>query len=141
MDKDEYLMLEERRYRSKRMEGPEWIRILNRQILKCYYCETDLRIIQQLIINRAIKPRKRGPDGYSGIHFELDHKDADKNNNETTNLVACCYYCNNDKSNTITSEVFKEYFAPYRHRSFKRLCADHDIAHTDKFRHDLKGKK
>ena len=140
LDEDAYLQLEERRYRPKRMGGAAWVRILRDQNLRCFYCETDLRVIQRLIINGVIKPRKRGPDGLSGIHFELDHKDADKNNNEAANLVACCYYCNNDKSNTIPSGIFKAYFAPCRQQSFMRLCADHGIAHTDKFRHNLRGK-
>lgn len=134
ISEEEYLKLEERRVNSL------WVKIIKNQELKCYYCKIDLRVIQQLIINRIIKPRKRGRTGYSGLHFELDHKNADKKDNCDENLVASCYYCNNDKSDTFASEIFKNYFGLYKNQAFKILFEDKKLKMTEKFRHNLKGK-
>lgn len=139
---DEYYTFEKERVRNSfKIDSSDWIDIINRQNMRCYYCDTDLRIIQQLILNKVIKPRKRGSDSYSGLHFELDHKNADKNDNKLQNLVASCYYCNNDKSDTFTSDLFKEYFGRYKNQAFKKLFEDKSLKKTDKFRHNLKGKK
>jgi hypothetical protein len=103
------------------IDGNAWSTLLHKQDFKCFYCETHLGIIQQLVLNRRINPRKRGKFGFSGLHFELDHKDANNNNNSKNNLVASCYYCNNDKSNTISSELFKKYFGKQKGIAFKVL--------------------
>ena len=141
ISEDEYFKLEKERVSSSfEIDATAWIDLIKKQNITCYYCGTDLRIIQQLILNKIMRPRKRGRGGYSGLHFELDHKSADKNDNKPENLVASCYYCNNDKSDTFTSELFKNYFGLYKNQAFKKLFEDRNLERTGKFRHNLKGK-
>jgi hypothetical protein len=132
MNSEEYLILEEKR------KDKQWVEIIKKQNFCCFYCKTDIRIIQKLISSRIIGQRKRGPDSYSGFHFELDHKNADNKDNTIENLVAACYYCNNDKSNTISSEVFQAYFGPSRGLAFNKLMVDHDVKVDELFSHHLK---
>lgn len=140
---EEYLRFENIRvneYPSFGIKSSNWIELLIKQSLKCYYCETELLIIQQLIISGLLKPRKRGTGGYSGLHFELDHKNCDKDDNCDENIVASCYYCNNDKSNTISCDTFKKYFGRHRSFAFKELFQDSGLHKSNQFRHHLKGK-
>lgn len=137
---EEYFGFEKERFEKKIIASSIWIEIITNQSLKCYYCQTDLRTIQQLIIKKIIKPRKRGPDNYSGLHFELDHKNGDNNDNRRENLVASCYYCNNDKSDTFASDLFKKYFGVTKCKAFKKLFEDNNLLKTESFRHHLKGK-
>ncbi|HZY36683.1 MAG TPA: hypothetical protein VFE53_08555 [Mucilaginibacter sp.] len=138
---DEYLNFEKIRV-SKLFEITplDWIHLIKNQSMKCYYCETDLKRIQQLILYRIIKPRKRGPDGYSGLHFELDHKNCDKDDNCFENIVASCYYCNNDKSNTFSCDTFKQYFGLHKNAAFNELFIANKLTDTNKYHHHLKGK-
>jgi len=129
LSKAEYLMLEENRKNS------DWARIINEQNFKCYYCKTDIRTIQKLILSNLIGLRKRGLSGYSGLHFELDHKNANNKDNNYQNLVAACYFCNNDKSNTISEKVFLNYFGPQRKNAFDNLLKDYNIVTDDLFVH------
>jgi 5-methylcytosine-specific restriction endonuclease McrA len=121
-------------------KGEGWSKLLKRQKFKCYYCKTDIRDIQKIILNGIIKMRKRGPDGFSGLHFELDHKNAVNTDNNSENLVAACYYCNNDKSNTITVEVFTKYFGKQRNIAFKKIMKDYNVKKDSFFKHHLEGK-
>jgi 5-methylcytosine-specific restriction endonuclease McrA len=129
LSKAEYLVLEENR------KDSDWARIINKQDFKCYYCNTDIRTIQKLILNHLIGLRKRGPSGYSGLHFELDHKNANNKDNNRQNLVAACYYCNNDKSNTISEKVFLNYFGPLRKIAFHNLLKYNNLVSDDLFVH------
>lgn len=131
LNKDQYLKLETRR------KGIVWAELVIGQQFKCYYCNTDIRNIQKLILKRIIKLRKRGAYGYSGLHFELDHKNSNKEDNSSQNLVAACYYCNNDKSNTISEEVFLNYFGPQRKIAFDKLFQDNNFKSNDLFVHNL----
>lgn len=135
------ISIEEYYYFEAKRVNKEWVELIKSQKMKCFYCNTDLIIIQQLIINKIINPRKRGKSGYSGLHFELDHKDADKKNNKKENLVASCYYCNNDKSNTFISEIFKNYFGKYKNEAFIKLFNDNKLISSCHYRHNLKGKE
>ncbi len=130
--KDEYAEIERTR------KNNEWSKLLKHQDFKCYYCSTDIRLIQQLIINRLIDLRKRGRHGFSGLHFELDHKNANKDDNSKENLVAACYYCNNDKSNTISDTIFLKYFGPIRKLSFQNLHKDFKLDKSELFAHHFK---
>jgi len=47
------------------------------------------------------------------MHFEIEHLNADKTNNAESHIVLACYYCNNDKSNTIEPEIFKKFFGKF----------------------------
>lgn len=141
LQKEEYFEFEKSRVKSLfKMDALDWIQIIENQNSKCYYCQTDIRVIQQLIFNKVIKPRKRGPDSYSGLHFELDHKNANKDDNGLENIVASCYYCNNDKSNTFSSEIFKKYFGAMKNQAFLKLFDDEKLITVEYFIHHLKGK-
>lgn len=130
LSSEEYLILEKER------KGADWIDVIVKQEFKCYYCKTDIRIIQKLILSNLIGLRKRGLAGYSGLHFELDHKNAVKEDNNPQNLVAACYYCNNDKSNTFSAEVFLNYFGPQRKVAFDKLIQDNKIETDEYFIHN-----
>ena len=121
-------------------KGEGWTKLIKNQKFKCFYCKTDIRDIQKIILNGIIKMRKRGPDGFSGLHFELDHKNAVNTDNNSENLVAACYYCNNDKSNTISFDVFKNYFGQQRNIAFKKMIKDFNITKDSFFKHHLEGK-
>lgn len=141
LDENEYYKFEIKRVKSLwKITSLDWIAMLKSQKLKCYYCDTEISIIQKLIINKIIKPRKRGPDNYSGLHFELDHKNANKNDNSKDNLVASCYYCNNDKSNTISSVVFRKYFN-LKKTAFINLMSDYNLKDNGELFHHLSGEK
>lgn len=123
VDKDTYLDLELKRIKKNKNKpmAEVFIDKLKHQDLCCYYCNTDIRTIQSLIMNNVIDCRKRGEKGYSGLHFEIEHLDPENSNNDSTNLAAACYYCNNDKSNTIDFEIYKKQFGPLRNNAFKNL--------------------
>lgn len=137
---EEYLQFEKKRKDSSgAISGDTWINLLSKQNLKCYYCKTDLEIIQELVFNNIINPRKRGTHSYSGMHFELDHKNAKKKDNNPSNLVASCYYCNNDKSDTISCDIFENYFGNDKGKSFTDLFNHNNLVKVRKFRHHYKG--
>lgn len=129
LTREEYLTFEVERVRKLNwyISGETWTTLLNQQNFECFYCNTPLNLIQQLVRNRVIEPRKRGKAGFSGLHFELDHKNANKSDNSLENIVASCYYCNNDKSNTINWEVFKDYFGKQKGIAFEALCEANQI--------------
>ena len=138
--KEEYLEKEYKRvdkYKTKKV-AKLFKQKLTSQKLCCYFCNTDIRIIQSLIIKNIISPRKRGISGYSGMHFEIEHPDADKTNNDNNNIVLACYYCNNDKSNTISAEIFKEFFGRQKSLAFKNLIEEKNIKSEDLYWHHLK---
>lgn len=135
---DKYLEYESKRIKNLSKISPlVWINKLVEQEMKCFYCGTDLKIIQSLLLAKVINPRKRGKYGYSGMHFEIDHKNANKHDNSNENIVAACYYCNNDKSNTISHEIFKKYFGKQKSISFLSLIKDKGINIEKLYRHNL----
>lgn len=144
LEVEDYLNLEKSRMdgnSNNPISGNDWVKIIKGQSLKCFYCDTDLEIIQELIFNGIINPRKRGVGGYSGMHFELDHKNANKKDNSSINLAAACYYCNNDKSNTISSEIFKKHFGFHKRKAFIELFEINKFSMTETLRHHLAKKK
>lgn len=132
---DDYLRFEKNRINKNKINPDNWVSLIKSQDFKCYYCDTHLETIQEIIYNRLIDPRKRGEYGYSGMHFELDHKNANKNDNSRENLVASCYYCNNDKSNTFSSKIFKEYFGKQKSAGFENLFNNEKMSKTNQLRH------
>ena len=135
---DEYIQIDVKRIsNSKKYLAENWKQILQIQKCKCHYCDIDIRLLQQLIINGQIGLRKRESYGHSGMHFEIEHLDSNSKNNSRTNLVACCYYCNNDKSNTIDSKIFKEYFGKQKHIAFQKLALDKEVKMSNYYRHNF----
>lgn len=90
------------------------------QEYKCKYCKTDIRLISELINNDLIKPRGAGK-GFRGHNLEIDKDKSDPGYNpENCHLV--CYYCNNDKSDTLTADIYTRFFGKSRNDFFKHLA-------------------
>ncbi len=136
ISKEAYLDFEKKRMSNNScISGIQWANLINEQNFSCFYCNTNIETIQELIYTGLINPRKRGVHGYSGFHFELDHKNANKIDNDVNNLVASCYFCNNDKSNTFSSEIFKNYFGKFKGKSFQELFDASKLKHLGTYRH------
>ncbi len=75
--------------------------------LGCAYCGTTNEISEALY-----KMQKNGtrPDatrgGKRGKRLELDRVDPNKQYDELENIVWCCYWCNNAKTNFFTRQEF-----------------------------------
>ena len=74
----------------------------------CYYCGVNEQILKELYNEGKICKTKRN----RGAWFELDRKDSKGENNvySKDNMVLCCYFCNNHKSDVITSKDMRDYF-------------------------------
>ena len=74
----------------------------------CYYCGVNEQILKELYNEGEICKTKRN----RGAWFELDRKDSKGKNNiySKDNMVLCCYFCNNHKSDVITSKDMRGYF-------------------------------
>ena len=75
----------------------------------CYYCGINENILRTLYHDpegRCKTKRNRG------AWFELDRRDSstDKNLYTKDNMVFCCYFCNNHKSDVISSNDMRRYF-------------------------------
>lgn len=104
-------------------EFTEWfLSAMKHQRFCCYYCNTSIFDIQDLIKQGKLKSRKTGY-GERGPILEIDKKDNAKGYHPD-NCVLSCYYCNNDKSYTLDAEVYKEYFGVNRNRYFKILLGN-----------------
>lgn len=96
-----------------------YVKKLEEQNFRCYYCDTSIFDIRKLIYEKKLLARKIGY-GFRGPVFEVD-----KMNNSLgyspTNCVLSCYYCNNDKSYTLNSEDYKIFFGSGRKAFFDYL--------------------
>lgn len=75
---------------------------------KCAYCGIEEYKLKALFNNESgilSTKRKRGR------FLELERKDADTNKYSPQNCVLACYLCNNHKSDLISEEDHKTYFA------------------------------
>ena len=83
-----------------------WLKIKDNSTC-CFYCGVSESILEQLYKNINFRTaRKRG------AWFELDRVNAKGKENIYTkeNMVLCCYYCNNHKSDVISAEEMRRYF-------------------------------
>ena len=75
----------------------------------CFYCGINEQILSELYNdqNYTCKTKRN-----RGKWFELDRKDATtgKNIYSKENMVLCCYFCNNHKSDVISSKDMRFYF-------------------------------
>jgi len=74
----------------------------------CYYCETTNKTSEMLykIQQDGLRPdATRG--GKRGKRLELDRVDPNLPYDNLTNIVWCCYWCNNAKSNFFSEAEFK----------------------------------
>ncbi len=73
----------------------------------CYYCGISENVLSTLYHdpNYICKTKRK-----RGAWFELDRKDAKANKYTKDNMVLCCYFCNNHKSDVISPEDMRKYF-------------------------------
>lgn len=75
----------------------------------CYYCGVNEKILSELYNDQKYTCKTKRN---RGAWFELDRKDSSKENNiySKENMVLCCYFCNNHKSDVISSYDMRGYF-------------------------------
>lgn len=133
VEKESYLSKE--KTRNNRKKGAQFFQErLNKNHLKCFYCKTDIRVIQALLKTGKIGLRKGKGGTYRGMHFEIEHLDNSLSSQEKDskeNIQNACYYCNNDKSNIISANTFKKYFGKKRGEAFKELFENEIKLHID----------
>jgi hypothetical protein len=75
----------------------------------CYYCGINEKILSELYNdqNYTCKTKRN-----RGVWFELDRRDSSFENNvySKDNMVLCCYFCNNHKSDVISSYDMRGFF-------------------------------
>ncbi len=71
---------------------------------KCHYCGINEESIAQLIASYKIYTKRITTRGRS---LEIERKQPNEAYDNTENLVWCCYWCNNAKSDEFTEEEFK----------------------------------
>jgi 2-hydroxy-3-keto-5-methylthiopentenyl-1-phosphate phosphatase len=76
--------------------------------LGCHYCgTTNSQSIKLYNMQRSGLRFDGTRGGKRGKRLELDRKDPSKSYDELDNMVWCCYWCNNAKSNFFSYEEFK----------------------------------
>ncbi|MGN6436107.1 MAG: hypothetical protein ACTHMM_06220 [Agriterribacter sp.] len=95
-----------------------YVKQLIKQNCKCYYCETSIHHIAQLIEMKVLKTRKVRGGGKRGPVLEIAKQE---NGHTSENCVLSCYYCNNDKSYTTTQDDYKKHFEENRKKYFASL--------------------
>lgn len=92
-----------------------------RQFKVCYYCKLPEAELERLH-NQPGHINKRYPK--RGKSLELDRKDPHLPYSDIDNLVLACYWCNNAKTDTFTSEEFMEVGKVFKEIWKKRLGMD-----------------
>ena len=87
---------------------------------KCHYCHTSILEIRHLLNRGIIDGRRVKAGALRGPNFEIDRKDPNGAYTED-NCVLSCYYCNNDKSNTYSYAIYKNYIGPLRNDMWTSL--------------------
>lgn len=80
---------------------------------KCRYCNTSILDIRELLNANLIKGRGVRGAGIRGHNLEIDRMNPGIEYSEA-NCVLACYYCNNDKSNTFSYDVYLNIIGPTR---------------------------
>ena len=75
----------------------------------CYYCGVDEQILSELYNDQKYTCKTKRN---RGAWFELDRRDSSIENNvySKDNMVLCCYFCNNHKSDVISSYDMRDFF-------------------------------
>jgi hypothetical protein len=89
-----------------------WIRennIIKQDDFVCFYCGINEEILSELYNDQKYTCKTKRN---RGAWFELDRRDSSKENNiySKENMVLCCYFCNNHKSDVISSYDMRRYF-------------------------------
>jgi len=87
--------------------------------------------LKEGISNYLKRFNKYSKEEYIDLEYKRVNKDKSKNAELFKKKLAeqklCCYYCNNDKSNTIEPEIFKEFFGKQKSVSYKYLMEEKNI--------------
>lgn len=92
----------ERLFKTKILPYDKFERIFNHPDQKCHYCHITLNDIEFLIDQEKIF-KKRDTRGFS---IEIDRKRPNEEYSEG-NIVLCCYWCNNAKTDEFTDGEFE----------------------------------
>lgn len=89
-----------------------WIRnsnIINQEDFVCFYCGINEQVLSELYNDKEYTCKTKRN---RGAWFELDRRDSSTLNNiySKNNMVLCCYFCNNHKSDVISSDDMRRYF-------------------------------
>ncbi len=71
---------------------------------KCHYCNINEQQIKILIDKRQIRTKRLTTRGRT---LEIERREPNKTYDETDNLVFCCYWCNNAKTDEFTEQEFE----------------------------------
>lgn len=85
---------------------------------RCIYCGITEQEIKQLLDSGKLKTKRIATRGKK---LELDRKEPDSTYDDLNNLVFACYWCNNAKTDTFTSEEFIEVGKVFKNIWTKRL--------------------
>lgn len=85
---------------------------LTRSSRRCFYCQIseddiDLLIRHNLVTTKRLKTR--------GRKLEIERLQPNKHYDDLENLVFCCYWCNNAKTDEFTAEEFQPIGESMRH--------------------------
>lgn len=92
---------------------------------KCHYCEITEREIEQLIQKNMIETKRLRT---RGRRLEIDRVSPNRPYDDLSNLVFCCYWCNNAKTDEFTAEEFKPIGDLIRQIWQRRLRSDKFIS-------------
>jgi hypothetical protein len=75
----------------------------------CFYCGINEKILSELYNDQKYTCKTKRN---RGEWFELDRRDSSFENNiySKENMVLCCYFCNNHKSDVISSQNMRHFF-------------------------------
>lgn len=93
------------RKKFSKLQFPEFYNWYNALGKKCYYCGITEENIKRLIDNKLIETKRLKT---RGRRLELERIKPNESYDNTDNLVLCCYWCNNAKTDEFTEEEFKE---------------------------------
>jgi len=88
-----------------RLQFPDFYDWYIAQKQKCYYCGITEEEIRKLIDNKKIVTKRLLT---RGKRLELERKEPNKPYDDLENLVLCCYWCNNAKTDEFTEGEFRK---------------------------------
>ena len=71
---------------------------------RCEYCDISEDEINTLLLTKRLYTKRIGTRGKT---LEFDRKEPDLSYSQLDNIVLCCYWCNNSKTDTFTYNEFK----------------------------------
>ncbi len=82
---------------------------------ECFYCKSKEKDIRLLFDSGVIETKRK-----RGRHFEVERL-SPNGNYESSNCTLACYFCNNDKSDIISSQDYLRFFSKPRRTYIKEL--------------------